>query len=159
MNSLRNFTILVFLSVFTLTQSCVKHPCSEIPCANGGNCDNGVCDCLDWYGGEFCQNEIRENMYGNYRGTISWDNFSEETNIYLDKYGDNLQKLLVDNSYYIELSSVSEFTIPSQEIDIHGTSATIQGSGIIQQSGILKFDYTLTIIGTTTSYHFNGIIY
>ena len=156
MNFLRNFTLLLFLSIFTLTQSCVKQPCSEIPCHNGEDCINGACDCMDWTSGEFCQVEIRSRYYGRHYGTTTWFGHLEETEINFTQDGANLQRILVDDSYYLELATVSEFFVPKQEINIQGVSTTIQGDGILYSNRKIEYNYTLTSNGITTAYTFKG---
>ena len=156
MSFLRNFTLLLFLSIFTFIQSCVKQPCSEIPCANGEPCDNGRCDCLDWYGGEFCNHELRASYYGRHRGSLTWDGNSKDVEFNLEEYTDNLQWILVNDSYYLELTTVSEFIVPNQEIDNQGALTTIQGDGILYTNRKIVYNYTLTSNGITTAYTFNG---
>lgn len=41
---------------FMLTfNACEKDPCSDVPCLNGGICNNGSCDCPTGYSGTNCQ--------------------------------------------------------------------------------------------------------
>lgn len=52
-------TLFVTLSFFSLAlyTGCVKDPCEQVNCLNGGACNNGTCVCPAGYEGVFCENK------------------------------------------------------------------------------------------------------
>lgn len=48
-------TIYLLLFVIVLSVGCKREKCGEIVCRNGGECENGKCDCKDEYFGDECE--------------------------------------------------------------------------------------------------------
>jgi len=64
------FKEFLLLMTFFIGLSCTKDPCAETICLNDGFCIDGSCYCQPWYTGSNCENEQREQFYGQYSGLL-----------------------------------------------------------------------------------------
>ncbi len=122
MKSLRikNFLLLAILlfGLGMLTTSCLKDPCADITCKNGGECIDGECDCPPEYTGEFCGEEntpssmtiekvvLKGYPSGNYDLSSRADPYVYIT----DRDGNEI----VTSVYYSDTYSNNEYTYDSQ---------------------------------------------
>lgn len=147
-------SILLIGSTGTFT-SCKKDPCKDKNCENGGSCADGTCVCASGYEGEECKTQVRSKFLSSYNVSESCQsgNFSYQITITTSSLG--VDRVLIGNfggygaSVVVNASaSGSSLSIPSQQVDVTGTSVTFSGSG--QLSGnILTLTYTASAQGSS----------
>lgn len=54
-------------------------PCLNVECQNGGECDNGTCNCPEGFEGEFCENEVIELLDLQLKKIVFEDKIEEYT--------------------------------------------------------------------------------
>ena len=139
-------SILLIGSTGTFT-SCKKDPCKDKNCENGGTCADGTCVCAGGYEGEECKTQVRSKFISTYNVSESCPsgNFSYQITISTSSSG--VDRVLISNfgGYGAAVNaspSGSQLSVPNQQGDINGKSATFSGSG--QLSGnILTMTYTI----------------
>ncbi len=50
--------------------SCEQDSCTVLQCVNGGQCDEGACQCPDGYEGSECEIAVADRYVGVYEGTV-----------------------------------------------------------------------------------------
>lgn len=73
-------TFITFLSLFGLTatllfSSCAQDPCVDLLCENGGQCNDGYCECLEGYEGAECEIKTASRFVGHFKGSLRCDQF------------------------------------------------------------------------------------
>ncbi len=70
-------TVFSFFAItgMVLFNSCVKDPCSELSCRNGGSCSDGYCQCPTGYEGSECEITSASRFVGKWAGSTRCNNF------------------------------------------------------------------------------------
>jgi hypothetical protein len=120
-------TSIVF-GIFLLI-NCSKDACKELICQNNGICNEGVCDCTTYYDGKNCEKEVRENYYGSYPGIATAGGQASNRTFVVSKHSGGIHKFWLDSKIDCNLTSATDFKIPSQEYEDNGLTYQIEGSG------------------------------
>ena len=111
--------------------------------------------CNEWYeaDGVKCV-EMREKFYGTYVGTATSDGQTQNWSAQLTAHNE-INKLILNGTNYIELTGSSSFGIPLQNVyDPNGTYQ-IEGSGSLSGNQLI-LNYVATYQGYTTVVNFTG---
>lgn len=151
------FSLLFLFTLSTQITSCVKDPCSNVTCSNGGNCHDGKCTCPLFYEGTNCTVEWRTKWLGDYNGTLTGGGQSDPATLTIAN-GSSVEKLNflgLIGDLRAEVSTSGSIGIPTQTVYDSGIAYTFVGSGAISGNHI-----TLTILltagGSTTSFTYDG---
>jgi hypothetical protein len=70
-------TVFSFFAIagMVLLNSCVKDPCTELSCRNGGTCSDGYCQCPTGYEGAECEIMTASRYTGKWAGSTRCNNF------------------------------------------------------------------------------------
>jgi hypothetical protein len=68
----------VAISGMVLLNSCVKDPCSELLCNNGGSCSEGFCTCPAGFEGATCEIKTASRFVGQWKGSVRCNNYPTE---------------------------------------------------------------------------------
>lgn len=70
-------TVLSFFAItgMVLLNSCVKDPCTDLACKNGGTCSDGLCQCPTGYEGAECEIKSSSRVLGKWAGSTRCNNF------------------------------------------------------------------------------------
>lgn len=70
-------TVFSFFAVASMVvlNSCVKDPCTELSCQNGGSCSDGFCQCPTGFEGAECEITTASRFVGKWAGNTRCDNF------------------------------------------------------------------------------------
>lgn len=63
------------ISGMVLLNSCVKDPCTELSCKNGGSCSEGYCQCPTGFEGAECDITAASRFTGKWAGSTRCNNF------------------------------------------------------------------------------------
>lgn len=66
---------LLGLSTTLFLSSCVQDPCVDLLCQNGGQCNDGYCECIEGYEGSECEIKTASRFVGEYKGSLRCDQF------------------------------------------------------------------------------------
>ena len=145
MKTLRMIGLAMALFGALTLQSCMKDPCKNVTCQNGGTCQDGNCECtLPWEGPK-CEVDARDKFVGFWRGTTVCEGDSEITTIGIAKSSVRPNRIVI-GSIDADLTSSSTFDIPFQPVGVNGLPETIYGNGSLNGNQ-LTLNYVLTIRG------------
>ncbi|WP_118974417.1 calcium-binding EGF-like domain-containing protein [Taibaiella koreensis] len=70
-------TVFSFFAIasMVLFNSCVKDPCSDLACKNGGSCSDGYCQCPTGFEGAECEIKTASRFIGKWAGSTRCNNF------------------------------------------------------------------------------------
>ncbi len=151
------FSLLFLFTLLTQITSCVKDPCGNVVCSNGGHCHDGTCTCPLFYEGTNCTIEWRTKWLGNYSGTLTGGGSSstESLTIINGSSVDKLSFLGLIGDLTVDVATSGSIGIPSQTIYDSGIAYVFVGSGAISGNHI-----TLTILvtasGSTITFTYDG---
>lgn len=82
--------VIILLTAIILSTAVSCDECRNVNCQNSVSCNEGTCNCLFGYEGEFCETLIREKMLGTYVGTYSCQGKDDVNNFtyIIDPYPD-----------------------------------------------------------------------
>lgn len=134
-------------------QSCKKDPCKNVTCQNGGTCQDGNCRCsLPWEGSK-CEVDARDKFVGLWRGTSQCQGGGgpEEEVLSITKSSTTPDLIIIEGVIDGQLTSSSEFRIPSQTVNVDGIGVIISGRGDLNGNQLrLTLTYTVQGGGTFT---------
>lgn len=118
---------LLIVPAFLLT-ACLN-PCKNVECQNGGECNNGACECPDAYEGNDCSELARDRFIGTWNMSQSCNSGYEEYEVVM-REGGALHEVLLRNVYGLNreiLATVagSNLTVHEQTFDF----VTVSGTG------------------------------
>jgi len=120
-----------------------KDPCENVTCQNGGTCQDGNCKCnLPWEGSR-CEVDARDKFVGSWRGTINCGDGPEEEVLSITKSSTTPDLIIIEGVIDGQLTSSSEFRVPSQTVNVDGIGVTISGRGNLNGNQL-----TLTLTST-----------
>ena len=64
---MKRLTFFIFLTTLFLA-SC-SDPCDDVNCGANGSCDDGICNCDEWFEGTNCETETRGKFLGTWNST------------------------------------------------------------------------------------------
>ncbi|WP_118949877.1 calcium-binding EGF-like domain-containing protein [Taibaiella helva] len=70
-------TVFCFFAIasMVLLNSCVKDPCTDLACKNGGSCSDGYCQCPVGFEGAECEIKTSSRFLGKWAGSTRCNNF------------------------------------------------------------------------------------
>jgi len=153
MKTLRIIGLAMALFGALTLQSCKKDPCKNVTCQNGGTCQDGNCRCsLPWEGSK-CEVDARDKFVGSWRGTAQCQGGGgpEEDVLSITKSSTTPDRIIIEGGIDGQLTSSSEFRIPSQTVNVDGIGVTISGRGNLNGNQLtLTLTYTVQGGGTFT---------
>lgn len=125
----------------------------NVVCQNGGICNDGTCECQEAYEGNNCETLSREKFIGDYENTIRDCIFTSIPigNISIIAHPSDSTKLiysfddLISHEYELVMDESNSFIMPSQTTC--DTCVTEEGSGSIDENGIITIDVNLYELG------------
>jgi hypothetical protein len=151
MKTLRIIGLAMALFGALTLQSCKKDPCKNVTCQNGGTCQDGNCQCrLPWEGSK-CEVDARDKFVGSWRGTVNCGDGPEEEVLSITKSSTTPDLIIIEGVIDGQLTSSSEFRIPSQTVNVDGIGVTISGRGNLNGNQLtLTLNYMVQGGGTFT---------
>jgi len=153
MKTLRIIGLAMALFGALTLQSCKKDPCKNVTCQNGGTCQDGNCRCsLPWEGSK-CEVDARDKFVGLWRGTSQCQGGDgpEEEVLSITKSSTTPDRIIIEGVIDGQLTSSSEFRVPSQTVNVDGIGVTISGRGNLNGNQLrLTLTYTVQGGGTFT---------
>ena len=114
-------------------------------------------ECDQWYEGSNCDVEMREKFYGVFNGTLTGAGQTMTVTTSITPSSDGVQKLIIDGVAYVELSTTTTFTYPTQTIidPTNGNWTIEDGSGVLDEDN-LTYNFYATIGGQLFNFGFVG---
>ncbi len=139
-----------------LLGACSKDKCKDNFCLHDGFCEDGSCNCGDWYTGNNCEDELREQFYGEYEGFLSIGSTSSASNISYYSSTKGVQFMSFGFTGYLELQPNGDFTIPIQNLNLDGESFFVEGTGSFTDNQV-NMTFTGTRGTETATFTYLGI--
>lgn len=120
------------------------NPCGdEVVCKNGSTTDDGsdcICECDQWYTGDECDTRVTKKFEGTYVGDefCTGDTEDDGDTYFIEESNAKDNRIIirgVGGTYYANLTSENQFTIPSQP-STSRTYETVEGSGNLNDGSI-----------------------
>lgn len=157
-------TVFSFIAIsgMVLLNSCVKDPCTELSCKNGGSCSDGYCQCPTGFEGAECDITAASRFIGKWSGSTRCNNFP----IQVDTV--TIEKVSDPNTIRVKLgsgnTSVLGYIGVAETPETHFVTHTMEGVEvhvyITVDGGLLQL-YIQTLyngqIVTRQNCHFSGI--
>lgn len=128
------------ISGMVLLNSCVKDPCTELSCKNGGSCSEGYCQCPTGFEGAECDITAASRFIGKWSGSTRCNNFpiqADTVTIELVKEPNEIVlKIGAGNTALLGFRGIAEtpethfVTYISPEVEVHAY-ITVDG-GLLQ---------------------------
>lgn len=113
--------------------------CRKIECENNGVCEEGICDCPEWYEGELCESGILEKYEGLYEVSQICNDWYEadETILNLNYRGERQMSF---SGLEFEFENETDFVV-SNQYDLGNN--LVNGYGTCSESSF-EFFFTVT---------------
>ncbi len=125
-----------------LLGACSKDNCDDVLCLNDGICEDGSCNCGDWYTGANCEDEFREQFYGQYLGELIFGSTVSAGSMTFFASPEGINAMTFVGDGYIELKTNGEFIIPEQNVGLGGNIVLIEGTGAFSD-GEVSFNFDI----------------
>lgn len=148
-------TIFAALAALFLT-ACSSDPCQTVNCLNSGECNEGTCECLAQFEGEFCQTQWSQKFIGNWSGFGGCNGSNQTQNVSISQSQIDIGRLEFENGFYALVTESAAFSIPNQTYFDTENNATTQiiGSGTLQTNGQLLVNFNINVSGQTANCSF-----
>lgn len=114
-------------------------------------------ECDQWYEGSSCDIEMRDKFYGVFIGTLTGAGQTQTVSTSITPNSDGVQKLTIDGVAFVELSTSTTFTYPTQTVvdPTNGNWTIDNGSGVLDEDN-LTYNFYATINGQSFNFGFVG---
>lgn len=166
MKSIRNiaFSVLLTLGAFSAVTytSCNKDECKDVVCNNGGTCNetDGSCTCPTGYEGTNCDNLTRDKFVGTWTGSdacvTNGQNNTYNITMTINKSTQAIQALINNPGGFGTAITINGVVTATDKLSfttqsVGGNGRILNGTMTLTSANNLKFEYTVTETGGTSS--------